>query len=92
MADELLGLSWQIVYGRSVVLTEIPINQILAKIRESSVGHTLEEVEANALASGWYVRVMRVDGESCLGTCDYRPDRINVTVVKGNVSEVVSIG
>lgn len=33
-------------------------------------------------------RVVKEDGEAFIITCDYRPDRVNLTIVSGKVSQV----
>lgn len=38
------------------------------------------------------IRVMHEDGEDYFGTCDFRLDRLNVTVIDGLITSVDSIG
>lgn len=38
------------------------------------------------------VRVMRVDGRNCIGTQDFDPNRVNVSVVNGVIKSIISIG
>ena len=68
------------------------LKETLIAIREASIGQRIEDVEEAAKANGWAVRCRTIDGQSMVGTCDYRTDRINVRVVGGIVTEVCSIG
>ncbi len=52
------------------------------------VGLTVKKARAAAEAEGYAFRVVSVDGESKPVTMDYRPDRLNATVVDGRVTEV----
>lgn len=56
------------------------------------VGKPLDELIAACKPGGWTVRVMRQDGRSMIGTCDYRPNRINVSVDAGTVSAIGGVG
>lgn len=62
------------------------------QIKASAVGQKLPDVQAEAIRCGWTVRVVENDGKSLIGTCDYRPNRINVSVACGIVTEVCSTG
>lgn len=48
----------------------------------------LPEAEALQLiqADGLYHRIMGRDGESFCGTCDFRPDRVNLVITRGVVT------
>jgi hypothetical protein len=45
-----------------------------------------------AEALGWEVRAIRIDGEDQAMTLDLRPNRVNVAVEDGEVTEVLQIG
>ena len=66
--------------------------EYLEAIKRSAIGNTVEQVSEEAKRTGWLVRVMRQDGENCIGTCDLNPGRINVAVVEGKITEIISIG
>ena len=52
------------------------------------VGMKLARARTAAQEGGYAFRVVSVDGESRPVTMDYRPDRLNATVVDGRVTEV----
>ncbi len=52
------------------------------------VGMKLARARTAAQDEGYAFRVVSVDGESRPVTMDYRPDRLNATVVDGRVTEV----
>jgi heat shock protein HslJ len=54
------------------------------------VGLKVAKARARAKAEGYGFRVVSVDGESRSATLDYRPDRVNATVVDGRVTEVTT--
>lgn len=54
------------------------------------VGLKVARARARAKAQGFGFRVVSVDGESRSVTLDYRPDRLNATVVDGRVTEVTT--
>jgi hypothetical protein len=56
------------------------------------VGLTEDEATEAAEALGWEVRVIRIDGEDQAMTMDLRPNRVNVAVEDGEVTEVLQIG
>lgn len=74
----------------SLPLDEVPGLQVAAE--ELLVGQTESGAEQAATAEGWGFRVVRRDGEDLPMTMDYRPDRVNVAVEDGVVTEIVSIG
>jgi hypothetical protein len=39
-----------------------------------------------------YIRVIKEDGVNYLGTCDFNPLRINVSIIKGQIDKVLSVG
>lgn len=54
----------------------------------SLVGMKAARARQAAAAEGYEFRVVSVDGQSKPVTMDYRPDRLNATVVDGRVTEV----
>ncbi len=56
------------------------------------IGKPLTELVDACKASGWTVRVTRRDGRSLIGTCDYRPNRINVSTEADAVTAIGGIG
>lgn len=62
------------------------------KTAKERIGANFEEFKADAQKAGWTVRAMCVDGKEMVGLCDFRPNRINVAVAKGLISEVRGIG
>lgn len=62
------------------------------RIKQHAEGRDLADVESEAEAVGLAIRVMREDGKNCIGTCDYRPERINVEVENGKIKSVLSFG
>ena len=64
----------------------------LDAIKKSAIGNTVEDVSKEAERTGWSIRVMKQDGKNCIGTCDYRPGRINVAVVEGRITEIIGLG
>lgn len=38
------------------------------------------------------VRVMRKNGQNCIGTADFNPDRVNVAIVDGIITAIIGIG
>ncbi|MFN8184953.1 MAG: META domain-containing protein [Candidatus Nanopelagicales bacterium] len=54
----------------------------------SLVGMKVARARKTAQAQGYDFRVVSVDGQSKPVTMDYRPDRLNATVVDGRVTEV----
>lgn len=52
------------------------------------IGKKVAKARAEATDEGYEFRVVSVDGESKPVTQDYRPDRLNATVVDGRVTEV----
>ena len=67
------------------------VNQI-EQIRATLVGLAFVDAEKVATDAGWRLRRTEIDGKAAIVTCDYRTDRINVSVVDGIVTEVAGIG
>jgi hypothetical protein len=59
---------------------------------ELVVGLTEEDAEVALDECGWIMRVGRRDGEDLVMTMDLRPNRVNVEVTDGEVTDVLSIG
>jgi hypothetical protein len=57
-------------------------------VQAAVAGCAEAEVQTRAQAAGWTIRVMSRDGEDLMGTMDYRPDRLNLTVEQGTVTSV----
>ena len=66
--------------------------EVTPKEAEVLVGMSELAAEAKSLEEGWTVRVLERDGEMQVATNDFNPTRINVTVVKGEITEIQSIG
>jgi hypothetical protein len=58
----------------------------------ATVGEKLADAERAAQQQGCEIRVVVEDGEQLAVTDDFRPDRVNVAVEGGTVTEIVSIG
>lgn len=56
------------------------------------VGKDLDTAEFVAKKAGYSLRVMEQDGGNCIGTCDFRTDRMNVAVEGDKVTKVLSVG
>jgi len=65
-----------------------PATDSSAKGDDRYIGLTQEAAMALAKKEGVPSRVVSVDGEVGMVTMDYRPDRLNFTVVKGKVTKV----
>jgi len=50
------------------------------------------EAFAKRLPVGFSVRVTEEDGESLFGTCDWQPNRVNVSVTQGKVIGFLGMG
>src|SRR5213080_2551111 len=55
------------------------------------VGMTPAAAEEKAKGHGCTVRVTRQDGKDLPATLDHRPDRVNVAVENGKVTEVINV-
>lgn len=58
-----------------------------AEFAMSLVGLTTKQAKAQIAAEGYQARVVSVDGDVRPVTMDYRPDRINLTIVDGVVTQ-----
>lgn len=56
------------------------------------VGLTVDAANDKAAESGLTIRPTKVDGNACVGTCDYVTTRVNVYVEKGIVTQVTGRG
>jgi len=56
------------------------------------VGMTTPAAGQKAHSHGCTVRVTRQDGKDLPATLDHRPDRVNVAVEAGKVTEVINVG
>lgn len=64
----------------------------LESICESIVGQSVDAAKLEAERAGCSIRVMKIDGKNCIGTCDYKPSRINVAVADGKIIEITGRG
>lgn len=66
----------------------------LKDFRDCLVGQPLDEAidMCKSLCPWMVIRVMRVDGKNCVGTCDVNPDRANVAVKNGIITSIIGIG
>lgn len=68
-------------------------NQAVAEeVGKSIVGLPIDEATTVAEAAGFTVRVLLLDGVDQVATADLRTDRLNVSVVDGIVTGIISIG
>lgn len=51
------------------------------------IGLKKKAAEKQIAAEGLTSRIMGEDGKNYVGTCDYRPDRVNLILKKGKVVE-----
>lgn len=63
-------------------MTETTLKEFAAKL----IGLAIEE--AKKMVEPRNFRIMRIDGEGQRGTCDFREDRVNISVNNGVVDEV----
>ncbi len=56
------------------------------------IGMTTEDASAALKKDNMKIRIMRRDGEGGVGTCDYIPERVNVAIVDGKVTEIINLG
>ena len=56
------------------------------------VGKTEVDAENTLKREGKKMRVTERDGKPFMVTMDYWPDRINVAIERGKVSQIVSVG
>lgn len=55
------------------------------------IGLTHEEAVKLAEENGFSTRIREKDGEGFMGTCDYRMDRINFTIVGNKIAKVSKV-
>jgi hypothetical protein len=60
--------------------------------RELVVGLSEADAEAAVAECDWILRVTRLDGEDLPATLDLRPNRVNVEITDGEVTDVLNIG
>ena len=56
------------------------------------VGLSLEAAREKLESQGMKLRVMKLDGERCLGSCDVNLQRVNVEVQDEKIAGIRSIG
>ena len=80
--------------GATTEAGEIPLDSgpTQEAAAEVLVGLSEDEAEEAAAEEGWTVRVVTRDGEDLAATMDFRPNRVNVEVTDGEVTDVVSVG
>ena len=62
------------------------------KFAESLVGMEVEEARKLAEDNGMLIRVCQEDGLIYAGTCDFRPNRVNIIVSEGKVTSIIDLG
>jgi hypothetical protein len=55
------------------------------------IGHTLEETEG-ILQKPYYFRVTKENGVNYMVTCDFVPERVNITLENGIITEINGLG
>lgn len=55
-------------------------------LSEKIIGKTLKEVERICKKNSVKCRISDEDGKPIMGTCDFKPDRLNLSVNKGIVT------
>ncbi len=55
------------------------------------IGNTLEQARM-LITDAFSVRPVRVDGQACIVTQDYRLDRINVEIENGVITKIRNLG
>ena len=68
--------------------------QELKQYHSMLVGIDLRMAEEliRGLENQFNLRVMRKDGRNCIGTTDYNPKRVNVSVQDGIIKSIINIG
>lgn len=65
---------------------QFDLQKAIQQVKDAIIGRSFEEASQAAASAGWILRKTR-DGEvRYLGTCDYRPNRINVQVDDGVIT------
>ncbi len=52
------------------------------------IGEEEEEIKSAVVNAGYAWRVRSRDGQPCVGTRDYRMDRVNADIVDGRVTDL----
>ncbi len=68
------------------------MSEEIKAVSDSIIGLDITDAEHIAQKKGLLIRPMCVDGQELLGTCDFRPNRLNIEVNDGKVAAVVSVG
>ncbi len=58
----------------------------LQAIKFQYIGQKVEDVVARLSDTKW--RYLSIDGEGCVCTADFRPDRLNFDVVDGKIVDI----
>ena len=66
----------------------------LKELHEMLVGLELEFAQdlIDSMEHPFTIRVMRLNGQNCIGTADYNPNRVNVSIQDGIIKSIISIG
>ena len=56
------------------------------------IGMSREEAQKTLQANGLTLRCQNLNGQSLIGTCDYRTDRVNVAIRENKITKVIGIG
>ncbi|RTL00975.1 MAG: hypothetical protein EKK57_05870 [Proteobacteria bacterium] len=57
--------------------------------KKQYIGKTIDELSEKLNNTKWRYRT--IDGKGCMGTCDFRRDRLNFDIINGKIVDV-SIG
>jgi len=71
---------------------DVPVGELRAEDASVLVGLAEDEAAKVAEGNGWTVRVAERDGEKLMVTTDWQPNRVNVAVRSGRITEVLSVG
>jgi hypothetical protein len=71
---------------RGTMATKKKTKEATKTFPKNLVGLTEEDAKAKITALGMKCRVRNRDGERFMGTCDYRLDRVNLSISDGKVS------
>lgn len=58
----------------------------------SLLGQNLNTAVGLANIDGFTLRTMKLNGQELIGTCDFRPNRINVAIENDVVTEILGRG
>ncbi len=89
--------------GGAATIPDLPVNEDPAAVSctappmgtfdaTATVGGSLKDGRAAALEQGCSIRVAMRNGKGLALTEDFRPDRVNVAVESGEITEILSIG